>query len=135
MSVRERLLGSKTGTNLTEEDREKLLKHQLEYELDRLGQTTTVLDSSSATISSIFSANQDFRSRLSKASEALGLFRRKIERDQRFVLLAFWAMVVVAVFVISRRIGLVWLFKASVDASYRFLGFVAQLPIPGEQEL
>jgi hypothetical protein len=110
-SVRERLLGGRKSKPVSEIDNQKLLHAQMQFEYDRLAHTSTALDLSSATISSIFAANQDFRSRLARASEALRLLRRRMERDTRFVLAAFWFMVFVAVFVISRRIGLVWAFK------------------------
>ena len=121
-TARARLLGSRTAAPVSEEDRERLLKVQMEYELDRLGQTTSALESSSTTISAIFAANQDFRSRLVNAGKALGLLKQRVERDQRFVLLAFWFMVAMALFVVSRRIGLLWLLRSSISLLSKVTG-------------
>jgi hypothetical protein len=112
-SVRERLLGKGKTPQISDEDRQILLQAQLEYERDRLTESNIVLDSSSSTISHIFNANHDFRTRLLLASHALNLLKRRIHRDHRFVLFSFYFMLSIAIYVLSRRLGLLFILRSS----------------------
>ena len=111
MSARTRVLGHKHASSSrpaqTSEEKQQLLEWQMDHELDRLTATSALLETSSATIGGIFAANQDFRTRMSRAAQALGLLRRRVERDQRFVLCAFYFMLASAVYVLARRTGMV----------------------------
>ncbi len=117
-SVRDRLLGPPKSKP---ETAEKLLHLHLTHHLDSLTITNHTLESSSATISSIFAANQSLLNRVAIAADALGHFRRKVERDQRFVIAAFWLMCTVAVVVVARRIGVLWVVKTAATGLTRML--------------
>jgi nitrate reductase NapE component len=55
------------------------------------------------------------------AADALGHFRRKVERDQRFVIAAFWLMCIVAVAVVARRVGVVWVVQSATGFTRKLL--------------
>ncbi len=134
-SIRDRLLGPpKSIPSHPADQKEQLLSHQICFELDRLTATTSDLESSSLTIGFIFSSHQSFRSRLAAAADALGIFRKRVEKDQRFVLAAFAFMCIVATAVVARRLGFVWLMKSATSAVSR-ISFIGSPLSQGEQEL
>ena len=129
MSAREELFAG-YRPNAKKDDREAetrallATKSQLQSELGRFNAAQAKLEESSSTIFGIHSEYLDFRVSLKKAGEAVVALRRRIESDDRWIWWSFLYFMTVVAWVVSRRIGLVWVLSWFMRFTTSFMGAV-----------